>query len=206
MLKILQNAQRKLLQQNEQPWHVIATKGARYVMEVASAPLHLRAIDEVGAGARTRDTPVIDNQGFIRLGHHVIIHSFNTPVQLRTAPKARLTIGDKVFLNYGVNIDAHTHIELGSRVLVGPYVSICDGADPEAAHQQGLTQHAPIIIEDDVWLGAKCTIMPGVRIGRGAIVGVSAIVRADVPPFAVVGGQPAKIIKMLDPSKFVPSA
>ena len=197
MLKLLHAAQRKL-QQDPMPWHLLATKGARYVMEVASAPVNLRGVNAVGSGARTRATPVIDNQGFMRLGSRVIIHSFITPVQLSTTPRATLTVGDRVFLNYGVNISAHNRIELGSRILVGPYVSICDASDPETAH-------APIIIEDDVWLGAKCTIMPGVRIGRGAIVGVSAIVREDVPPFAVVGGQPAKIIKMLDPSKFVQS-
>lgn len=52
-----------------------------------------------------------------------------------------------------------------------------------------------IIIEDDVWLGTEAFIMPGVRIGKGAIVGARAVVTADVPPYAIVAGNPAKLIK-----------
>jgi acetyltransferase-like isoleucine patch superfamily enzyme len=60
-----------------------------------------------------------------------------------------------------------------------------------------------VVIEDDVWIGAKASILPGVRIGRGAIVGTGAVVNKDVPPFTVVAGVPAKIVKELDPAKFV---
>jgi acyl-[acyl carrier protein]--UDP-N-acetylglucosamine O-acyltransferase len=54
----------------------------------------------------------------------------------------------------------------------------------------------PIIIEDEVWLGTNALIMSGVRIGKGAIVAAGAIVTKDVPPYAIVGGNPARIIKM----------
>jgi galactoside O-acetyltransferase len=56
--------------------------------------------------------------------------------------------------------------------------------------------HIPgrIVIEDDVWIGANCVITPDVVIGHGAVVGAGAVVTKDVPPFAVVGGVPAKVI------------
>jgi acetyltransferase-like isoleucine patch superfamily enzyme len=54
---------------------------------------------------------------------------------------------------------------------------------------------APIFIEDDVWIAANCTITAGVRIGKGSIVGANSVVTSNVPPFSIVGGVPAKIIK-----------
>lgn len=61
--------------------------------------------------------------------------------------------------------------------------------------QQGSSDVKPVIIGDDVWIGGRVTILPGVHIGRGAIIGAGAVVTKDVPEFAIVGGNPAKILK-----------
>ena len=63
-------------------------------------------------------------------------------------------------------------------------------------NQQGFTPEKPIVIEDDVWIGARVIILPGVHIGTGAVVGAGAVVTKDVPDYAVVGGNPARILKM----------
>jgi maltose O-acetyltransferase len=60
---------------------------------------------------------------------------------------------------------------------------------------QGAVEFPPTIVEDDVWIGIRAIIMPGLRIGKGAIIGAGAVVTKDVPPFAVVGGVPARVIK-----------
>jgi len=60
---------------------------------------------------------------------------------------------------------------------------------------QGMGSFVPIVIEDDVWIGANATILKGVRISRGSIVGSGAVVTKDVPPYSIVGGNPAKIIR-----------
>ena len=60
-----------------------------------------------------------------------------------------------------------------------------------------LTSAGPVVIEDDVWIGEKVSIMPNVRIGKGAIIAANAVVTHNVPPYSVVGGCPAKIIKQL---------
>ncbi|MBI4818115.1 MAG: hypothetical protein HY791_17770 [Deltaproteobacteria bacterium] len=60
----------------------------------------------------------------------------------------------------------------------------------------------PVTIEDDVWIGAKASILPGVTIGRGAVIGVSAVVAHDVPPFTIVAGVPARHVRKLDPTLF----
>lgn len=61
--------------------------------------------------------------------------------------------------------------------------------------QQGPREAKPVIIKDDVWIGDNVTILPGVTIGNGTILGASAVVTKDVPDYAIVGGNPAKILK-----------
>ena len=61
--------------------------------------------------------------------------------------------------------------------------------------QQGYQEARPVVIGDDVWIGGRVIILPGVTIGNGAILGAGAVVTHDVPSYAIVGGNPAKIIK-----------
>jgi len=60
--------------------------------------------------------------------------------------------------------------------------------------QQGYIPDEPVIIGDDVWIGTRAIIMPGVKISNGSIIGAAAVVTKDVPDFAIVGGVPARII------------
>jgi maltose O-acetyltransferase len=63
---------------------------------------------------------------------------------------------------------------------------------------QGRYTKEPTVVEDDVWLGARAVVMPGIRIGTGAIVGAGAVVTRDVAPYSVVGGVPARQLKTRD--------
>lgn len=65
----------------------------------------------------------------------------------------------------------------------------------EPINLQG-SYNTKVIIEDDVWIGLRAIILPGVRIGKGAIIGAGAVVTKDVPPYSIVGGVPARILKM----------
>jgi maltose O-acetyltransferase len=60
--------------------------------------------------------------------------------------------------------------------------------------QQGFQEDRPVIIEDDVWIGSRVIILPGVRIGHGSIIGAGAVVTKSVEPYTIVGGNPAKVI------------
>jgi acetyltransferase-like isoleucine patch superfamily enzyme len=93
-------------------------------------------------------------------------------------------------------------VRIGDRVRVGPYVMIIDTEFHGAYDRNSMPEPKPIVIEDDVWIGAKATIMPGVTIGRGSIVGISSVVAADVAPFTVVLGIPARPVRKLDPAQF----
>ncbi len=99
---------------------------------------------------------------------------------------APLTIGKKVIFGPRPTIITGDH-----RIdMVGRY--IMDVTDAE----KGQGYDAPIVIEDDVWCGANVTILKGVTIGRGSVVAAGAVVTKSFPPYSVIGGVPAKLIKM----------
>jgi len=80
-------------------------------------------------------------------------------------------------------------------------VCICTGThqvEPHLREETGGSFALPIRIEDDCWIGARATILPGVTIGRGSTVVAGAVVTKHVEPFSVVGGVPARIIKRLE--------
>ena len=60
---------------------------------------------------------------------------------------------------------------------------------------QGFEEYRPVVISDDVWIGARVTILPGAKIGKGVIIGAGAVITGEIPDYAVVGGVPARIIK-----------
>ena len=203
MLSALWRARDKLRRDRHLPWSTVLTKSVRYVYETLLAPVHLRAVDEVGDGVRTLGKPRIDNQGRITLGAGTLLRSVNVPVELATGPNAEIVIGAEVRLNYGVSIAAMGSVRIGDRTRVGPYVMIIDCEFHDAYDRDRRPDPRPVVIEEDVWIGAKASILPGVTIGRGAIVGVSAVVTTSVPAYTVVGGVPAREIRKLDPSQFV---
>ncbi len=89
---------------------------------------------------------------------------------------------------------------IGNHVMIAPHVAILSTSHrfeciniPMAL--QGATESAPPVIEDDVWIGRNAVIMPGIRIGKGSIVGAGAVVTKNVEPYTIVGGTPAKKIK-----------
>jgi len=109
-----------------------------------------------------------------------------------------LEIGDNSGL--GLNCQACGPIRIGNNVMIGPDVIILtarhrfDKLDVPMC-QQGDLPSEPVNIADDVWIGTRVIILPGVSIGKGAILGAGAIVTKDVPEFAIAGGNPARVIR-----------
>jgi maltose O-acetyltransferase len=92
-------------------------------------------------------------------------------------------------------------IEIGRDVMMGPRCILLASTHETAAfdvpmNRQGFKADAPIVIEDDVWIGAGVVILPGRRIGTGSIVGAGAVVAHDVPPRTVVAGNPAVVVRV----------
>ena len=93
------------------------------------------------------------------------------------------------------------NITIGDRVSIAPRVTLVTSSHP---NQSRIRAFAPIsqgaiVIEDDAWLGAGCVVLPGVRIGRGAVVGANSVVHQDVASLHVVAGQPARTVRELAP-------
>lgn len=111
---------------------------------------------------------------------------------------AVIELGAHTFLGRGVQIDANKCVSIGSGGLIAPGVFITDHNHSLARGKPMFEQHcvtAPVSIGSDVWIGANAVILPGVHIGDGAVVAAGAVVTGDVPPLAMVGGVPARIIK-----------
>jgi acetyltransferase-like isoleucine patch superfamily enzyme len=114
-----------------------------------------------------------------------------------TQPGSRLRIGNGVGIS-GSTLVAHTSITIGNRVLVGAGVMIIDtdfhplNPQQRAAHQTAGAGSRPIMIGDDVFIGARAIILKGVTIGDGAVVGAGAVVASDVAGRSIVAGNPAR--------------
>jgi acetyltransferase-like isoleucine patch superfamily enzyme len=99
------------------------------------------------------------------------------------------SFGEGVFINQGCFFLDLGGITIGDRVLIGPRVTLTTAGHPvELDERHDFLTHAPIVIEDDVWIGAAATVTPGVTIGRGSVIGAGAVVASDVPAMSVATG------------------
>lgn len=115
-------------------------------------------------------------------------------------PRRNLQIGARCFLNSPLFIDAAAPVTLGCGVSLGHHVVLVttNHALGPAEFRAGSIETLPITIEDGAWVAANVTVLPGVTIGRGAVVAAGAVVTKDVVPNTLVGGIPAKLIRVLD--------
>jgi maltose O-acetyltransferase len=141
--------------------------------------------------------------GEIVLGERVRIVSQITRTELAVAPGARLIIGARTFINYGCSLGATRLIQIGERCLLGTYVNIIDNNFHDLTDRRRLPEPNPVTIEDDVWIGSHVIVLPGVRIGRGAVVGAGSVVCDAIPPWTVAAGNPARVIRQLAPAEIV---
>ena len=109
-------------------------------------------------------------------------------------------IGDHVYLNFLCTIIDNSEVHIGSHVMIGPSVQIYTAAHllQAEARIEGWEVAKPIVIEENVWLGGGAILLPGVRIGRNAVVGAGAVVSRSVPANTVVVGNPARVIREID--------
>ena len=110
----------------------------------------------------------------------------------------RFEIGSDNYFNKNIKIVCYENVTIGSNCLLADSVHIYDQNHKYAdvtcnIKDQGYST-SPVVIGDDVWIGAKASILSGVTIGNGAIIATGAVVTKDVPEMAIVGGVPAKII------------
>ena len=103
-------------------------------------------------------------------------------------------MGGHVAIDDGVNLYSAAKITIGSKVAISREAFICTASHDITKPNRPLIV-APITIGDGVWIGARAIVLPGVTIGEGAVVAAGAVVTRDVEPWAVVAGNPAKVVK-----------
>lgn len=124
-------------------------------------------------------------------------------------------IQQNVYVGTGKNIYIGSHcqinenvrmidVQIGNYVMIAPNVNLIGGKTHNYHRldipmvMQGEKYIGPIIIEDDVWIGINVVVLPGIKIGKGSVIGANSVVTKNIPPYSIVGGVPAKIIKKRD--------
>lgn len=138
--------------------------------------------------------PYFDIQGKLSVGPDTRFRSVVKRSLISTGPRGLVQIGSRTSINQGANIFAARSIVIGSRVAIGDDVTIYDtNFHPTFPGEE--TKVEPVIIEDDVWIGNGSLILPGVTVGRGAVIGARSVVTKSVPRGGLVAGNPARVIR-----------
>lgn len=190
----------------------LGMRAAWYELEriVFFQPIFESLCASVGPGVRMEvcpdsKLPMISNVD-LHLGRGVRFSARTSFSGARNAnPRAEIRIGDHTYLGHRCVVRAGTKLTLGQHVLLASNVLL--SGDPGHPLEAVARRNDPapqgdlaeIVIEDDAWLAYNVTVLGNVRIGRGAVVAANAVVTRDVPPYALVAGNPARVIRSLAP-------
>ena len=165
--------------------------------EVARSRRPFRTIDRVGRWARvTGGRLSVENDGFIELGERVRFMCEFGVSDIRVGPRALLRIGPRTAINYGTDIRAGVSVTIGDSVSIGPRCIIAD--TPFDVRDERARDASPIVIENDVWLASRVTVLPGSHIGAGAVITAGSVVSGTIPPRVLAGGTPIRVLRSLD--------
>lgn len=122
----------------------------------------------------------------------------NVHIQRESVIARRVSIGD--YSGIGERCSVQGNVSIGNHVMMGPEVLIYTQnhlfeRTDIPMDSQGFAEEKPVIIRDDVWIGARVIILPGVTIGTGSVIGAGAVVTKDIPAYSVVAGNPAKVVR-----------
>jgi len=118
--------------------------------------------------------------------------------ELQTNDAGSIVLGTDIRINRGCTIVSYASITIGDFAIIGEYVTIRDANHGMQTHEPMRYQphvSEPIVIGGDVWIGRGACILPGVRIGNGAVIGANSVVTRDIPEFAIAAGMPAQVIR-----------
>lgn len=118
----------------------------------------------------------------------------------------KIELGDDIYIGPNAYIWASGGLEIHSNVIIGPRITIHTSNhryEGNAIPYDGTTILRKVIIEKNVWIGDQVLICPGVRIGEGSVIAMGSVVTKDVPPLSIVGGNPARVIKMREKENYL---
>lgn len=124
----------------------------------------------------------------IKIGKGSALH-----MEIRFYNPRNISIGEDTIVGEGTVLDGRDKLAIGNHVDIATEVMIYN-SEHDVQDEQFRAKISPVVVEDYVFIGPRAIILPGVKIGRGAVVGAGAVVTKDVEPFKIVGGVPAKEI------------
>ena len=190
--EVMDQSLRKVLKVIRDPRLAVALVNAQVRMQGrAQVPLSVRLYGKVH----------ITGKGEVAFGQGVSLTGTVVPIEFVSRRGARITIGDHTFINYGTSISAHQLVSVGRDCLLGHYTFILDNNEHETEQHNLVPPSAPVVIEDNVWIGSLVSILPGVRIGHRAAIGAGSVVTRDIPSYALAVGNPARVIRYLNMDK-----
>lgn len=169
-------------------------------------PLLRRRVHSVGDGlVLYEDMPKIFGNLIVELGTEVTLSGSQVWFACGDMSPKRLRIGDHTYVGFGTELFSGTEILIGNHVLIANHVLLngYDGhpLDPVARSTRrplAPESYGPIVVHDYAWIGSRAIILKNVRIGKGAVVAAGAVVTRDVPDLALVAGNPAKVVRMIE--------
>lgn len=135
----------------------------------------------------------------VKIGAHSLIQG-KVRITGHGNPCAFLSIGERTLVTGGLHVDLGANIRIGNMVRLGHDVSLLtiNHAVGPAYLRAGTSFFGEIVIEDGCWLASRCTVLPGVTIGAGAIVAAGSVVTRNVPKHTLVAGVPARVVRDLN--------
>lgn len=168
-------------------------------------PLFSSQCARVGKGLRLiRGIPRLSGYVRIELGDYVVLHGSSEICGAKVFDEPVFVVGDHSHLGNNLLVMVAKRIQIGKHCLIANDVTIVDN-DGHPIDPQKRLQYLPpepeackeVIIGDNVWVGKSSIILKGVTIGNGAIVAAGSVVTKDVPPYTIVAGNPARVVKQL---------
>lgn len=157
-----------------------------------------------GKGALLGYSPSLYGQKYITVGDGTtFLPSIRLSANFVEGTEPKIKIGKNCQFGRYTHITAIRNIEIGDNVLTGSFVLITDNAHGSSSKRQlnlnpldrPLVSTGKVVIENNVWIGERAIILPGVKIGSGAIIAANAVVTKDVPAMCIAAGIPAKVVK-----------
>lgn len=175
----------------------VARMRARRMVRMARAQLlartwpgvHAARGAQVGRGCRI----LVEPGARVTLGRGVEV---DDGVTIAALGSGHVELDDGAFVGHHCTLAARRHVRVGERSFLAELVSVRDhDHDPDRPPSSGAALVDPVLIGADVWIAAKATVVRGVTIGERCVVAAHAVVREDAPPFSVVAGVPAKVVR-----------